>query len=102
MRLPSLVMFEVPFLGGTLFIITMIIITYYHYHFSSPTPKSFLNLLQKNMAREMENAMFSQGECFAKMMELGLEPTAETFRILVTGAAKEAKDLDAATRLGAR
>ena len=36
------------------------------------------------------------------MMELGLEPTAETFRILVTGAAKEARDLDAATRLGAR
>eukprot|EP00434_Breviolum_minutum_P034245 symbB.v1.2.030299.t3/scaffold3332.1/size58911/4 len=37
------------------------------------------------------------GECFAKMMELGLDPTAETFRILVTGAAKEARDLDAAT-----
>lgn len=36
------------------------------------------------------------------MMELGLDPTAETFRILVRGAAKEARDLDAATRLGAR
>ena len=44
----------------------------------------------------------TQGECFAKMMELGLDPTAETFRILVRGAAKEARDLDAATRLGAR
>ena len=101
-RLPSLVLFEGPFFWGTLFIIKMIIITYYHYHFSSPNSQKFPQFVTEKHGKKMENAMFSQGECFAKMMELGLEPTAETFRILVTGAAKEAKDLDAATRLGAR
>eukprot|EP00434_Breviolum_minutum_P034244 symbB.v1.2.030299.t2/scaffold3332.1/size58911/4 len=66
-----------------------------------PSSQTFAALLEAALSvGDADSADYwyqGRRECFAKMMELGLDPTAETFRILVTGAAKEARDLDAAT-----